>query len=545
MKTQATRQNADFHVVPERSERPVNTKMHSSAVLFRRTLELSEKGIQAEATALRRILPAANRRAGISSRRWMQWRYVATDLCCLFLSVAAITSLRFASKSVVVPDHSGWTIFKTLEHTTAYYLLFGGMSLGFAYVQGLYETAQTRLFEEEIRAVVKSVCWATLILSVLVYLLDAKEVFLVMLAGCALLSALLMTTWRVWERKLVEHRVDAGLNVRHALIVGAGKTGRAVAEALSRHKRLGVLVCGFLDQDHMGEPSVLGSIEDLPRVARAVFADEIIVTNPSERDLVQRAIAMARANRLDVKLVPELFDTTGRQPVIEYLGNLPVMALHEEPIPAAGLFIKRCLDVIVAGFALAALSPVLVVTAIAILLDSRGPVFYGSARLGRKGREFKCLKFRTMVANADALKESLRKGGEVEGPFFQMCEDPRVTRIGAFLRRYSIDELPQFWNVLKGDMSLVGPRPHPLDDWEALTTELESKATGNFHELQHLRLLEVTPGITGLRQVLDRRCASLERNLALDLEYIENWSLRMDMRILFKTVSVVLAGSGA
>jgi lipopolysaccharide/colanic/teichoic acid biosynthesis glycosyltransferase len=126
-----------------------------------------------------------------------------------------------------------------------------------------------------------------------------------------------------------------------------------------------------------------------------------------------------------------------------------------------------------------------------------------------------------------------------------MCEDPRVTRIGAFLRRYSIDELPQLWNVLKGDMSLVGPRPHPLDDWEALTTELESKATGNFHELQHLRLLEVTPGITGLRQIIDRRCASLERNLALDLEYIENWSLRMDMRILFKTVSVVLAGSGA
>jgi exopolysaccharide biosynthesis polyprenyl glycosylphosphotransferase len=344
---------------------------------------------------------------------------------------------------------------------------------------------------------------------------------------------------------LAERRVDAGLNVRHVLIVGAGATGRAVAEALSRHKQLGMKVCGFLDQDHVGEPSVLGGIEDLPRVARAAFADEIIVTNPSERELAQRAIAMARANRLDVRVVPELFDTMGRQPVIEYLGDLPVMALHEEPIPTAGLFIKRCLDVIVAGFALAAISPVLVATAIAIALDSRGPIFYGSARLGKKGREFKCLKFRTMVSNADDLKESLRKSSELEGPFFQMCGDPRVTRVGAFLRKYSIDELPQLWNVLKGDMSLVGPRPHPLDDWEALTLELENKPTGDFHELQHLRLLEVTPGITGLRQILDRRCPSFERNLALDLEYIENWSLRMDLRILCKTVAVVLAGSGA
>ncbi len=245
------RRNADLHVVPERSERPVNTKAPSSAVLFRRSLELSARDGQAEAP-LRLVLPAATRKAGISSRRWMQWRHVTTDMCCLCLSFAAIASLRFASISVLV-------------HTTAYYLLFGGMSLGFAYVYGLYEPAPMRSFENEIRAVVKSVCWATLILSVLIYLLGAKEVSPVVLAGCALSSALLLTTWRVWERKLVERRVDAGLNVRHVLIIGAGKTGRAVAEALSLNKQLGMVVCGFLDQDHGGEPSVLGGIEDLPR----------------------------------------------------------------------------------------------------------------------------------------------------------------------------------------------------------------------------------------------------------------------------------------
>jgi exopolysaccharide biosynthesis polyprenyl glycosylphosphotransferase len=521
----------------------VNTKIHSSAVLERQTLEVSERSGKAEATVLRRVFPATNREAGISNRRWMQWRYVTTDLCCLLLGFAVIASLRFTPKPAAGADQSGWTIFKTLQHTTACYLLFGGMSLGFAYVFGLYEMTQTRSFEKEVRAILKSIGWAALILSIMVYLLDAKQVSFLALAGCALSSALLLTSWRAWERKLVERRVNAGLNIRHVLIVGAGKTGRAVAGVLSRHKQLGMMVCGFLDQDHLGEPSVLGGVEDLPRVARAVFADEIIVTNSFEHDLAQRAIALARANRLDVKVVPELFDTMGHQPVIEFLEDLPVMALHEEPIPVAGLFIKRCLDVMVAGVALAALSPVLVVTAIAILLDSPGPVFYGSARLGRKGREFICLKFRTMVANADHLKKSLRKGSG--GPFFQMCGDPRVTRIGAFLRRYSIDELPQLWNVLKGDMSLVGPRPHPLDDWEALTIELERQASSDFHELQHLRLLDVTPGITGLRQIIDRRCSSFERNLALDLEYIENWSLRTDLRILCKTVAVVLAGSGA
>ena len=151
--------------------------------------------------------------------------------------------------------------------------------------------------------------------------------------------------------------------------------------------------------------------------------------------------------------------------------------------------------------------------------------------MGRKGRLFRCYKFRTMVSNADALKERLRQNNQRSGPFFKMADDPRITGLGRFLRRYSLDELPQLWNVVKGDMSLVGPRPHPVDEFAA-------------YEIEHLARLDVTPGITGLWQVTARRDPSFQRGMELDREYIRTWSLRSDMRILLRTFLAVVQGSG-
>ncbi len=217
---------------------------------------------------------------------------------------------------------------------------------------------------------------------------------------------------------------------------------------------------------------------------------------------------------------------------LESLGHIPLLALHEEPSPASGLFLKRLVDVVLSASVLLLSGPLLAATALAIKLDSPGPVLYRATRVGRKGRNFICYKFRTMVCAADQLKEALRRRNERDGPFFKMTNDPRVTSVGHFLRRYSLDELPQLWNVLKGEMSLVGPRPHPLDDFQR-------------YQFEHLRRLEVTPGITGLWQVTARRDPSFERAMALDLEYIEHWSLWTDLRILCKTVPVVLHGSGS
>jgi lipopolysaccharide/colanic/teichoic acid biosynthesis glycosyltransferase len=166
-----------------------------------------------------------------------------------------------------------------------------------------------------------------------------------------------------------------------------------------------------------------------------------------------------------------------------------------------------------------------------IRLDSRGPVLYCAQRAGRKGKLFRCYKFRTMVSGADRLKDDLRENNQRSGPFFKISNDPRITRLGRFLRRYSLDELPQLWNVVKGDMSLVGPRPHPLEDVAG-------------YEIEHLARLDVTPGITGLWQVTARRDPSFQRGMELDREYIRTWSLRSDMRILLKTFLAVVQGSG-
>jgi lipopolysaccharide/colanic/teichoic acid biosynthesis glycosyltransferase len=189
------------------------------------------------------------------------------------------------------------------------------------------------------------------------------------------------------------------------------------------------------------------------------------------------------------------------------------------------------LDVAVAGLTLMALAPLLAVIAGFIRLDSRGPVLYCAQRAGRKGKLFRCYKFRTMVSGADRLKDDLRENNQRSGPFFKISNDPRITRLGRFLRRYSLDELPQLWNVVKGDMSLVGPRPHPLEDVAG-------------YEIEHLARLDVTPGITGLWQVTARRDPSFQRGMELDREYIRTWSLRSDMRILLKTFLAVVQGSG-
>ena len=217
---------------------------------------------------------------------------------------------------------------------------------------------------------------------------------------------------------------------------------------------------------------------------------------------------------------------------VDHIGDVPVVTLHREPLPGAALFIKRLIDVIGAAAGLVLASPVMAMVGLLIRLDSPGPVVYSAERIGVKGRRFRCYKFRSMVTDAEHLKEELRARNQRQGPIFKIDNDPRITRVGGFIRRYSLDELPQLWNVLRGDMSLVGPRPHPVDEV-------------NHYELQHYRRLDVKPGLTCLWQIMARDCPSFELNMHLDLTYIENWSLRLDLRILFSTVRVLFAPEGA
>jgi exopolysaccharide biosynthesis polyprenyl glycosylphosphotransferase len=265
-------------------------------------------------------------------------------------------------------------------------------------------------------------------------------------------------------------------------------------------------------------------------LARAGFVDEVILAAPHARELTLRVLHTAQKLRLDVKMAPDLF---GCEPMreTERIGGIPLISLHEERLPVTGLLFKRALDIAVAAGGLILLGPILAVLALLIRLDSPGAALYAALRAGRKGRPFLCYKFRTMVRDAEGLKEGLRQQNQRSGPFFKIRNDPRITRTGRFLRRYSLDELPQLWNVLKGEMSLVGPRPHPMDDFSA-------------YAIEDLPRLDVTPGITGLWHVTARRDPSFQAGLSLDIEYIDRWSLGMDLRILLKTIGALLRGSG-
>ena len=377
----------------------------------------------------------------------------------------------------------------------------------------------------------KATFWATAILCIATRLLGASAISGSEVCAAGALHFAVLLAWRRGNHRKARTNSEAGPRAKNALIVGAGPVGRRVAASVEAHPESGRAVCGFLDDELPVGNRVLGRVSNLARLARAGFVDEVILAAPDNHDLMMRVLQEARRLRLDVTLVPDLFGCGPEASEMEGFGDLPAICLHHECKPSVGLFVKRMVDAVGAGIALVVLSPLLGLVAGMIKLDSKGRVLYAAPRAGYKGRSFRCYKFRTMVSNADDLKLSLRRQNQRSGPCFKITGDPRITRLGHILRRYSLDELPQLWNVLKGEMSLVGPRPHPLDDFAA-------------YEIEDLARLDVTPGITGLWQVTARRDPSFQRGMDLDREYIGTWSLAQDLRIIFRTVLALFEGSG-
>ena len=343
-----------------------------------------------------------------------------------------------------------------------------------------------------------------------------------------------LTGWLLWRylRQMARQGQARDAEARNVLIVGGGPVARSVARALRNDPLQHSLVRGFLADDVPLSPAVLGRIEDLDWLARAEFIDEVILALPDEPAQTRRAAEIALQNHLDIRAVPDLPPEFWLDATVDRIGGVPVVTLHREPLPSAALLLKRLLDIAGASLGLVLAGPLMAVVALMIRLDSPGPVIYAAERTGAKGRRFRCFKFRSMVTDADCLKEELRDRNQRQGPTFKIEDDPRITGIGGMIRRHSFDELPQLWNVLRGEMSLVGPRPHPVDDV-------------NHYELHHYRRLDVKPGITGLWQITARNCPSFELNMHLDLTYIENWSLLLDLRILASTVRVLFAPEGA
>lgn len=407
-------------------------------------------------------------------------------------------------------------------------LLHAALITLMGYSEGLQ--AGGRDIRQQLYILGKCVMWATTVLCLAYGLQGAPWTTSGLFCGAGALHFVALGVWRRQSDKQ-NHRPRQGVEMRNVLIVGAGGVGRRVASYVEKHPEGGRVLCGLLDDEGPMGNGVIGRVGDLARLARRGFVDEVILAAPHDRSLTTQVLREAQRLRLDVEIIPELFGCKPAATEFERVGDLPVICLHAERLPSVGMVLKRVVDIAGAGLLLTVLSPLLAVIAGLIKLGSRGTVFYSAPRAGRKGKRFRCWKFRTMVSDADALKDGLRQSNQRAGPFFKIADDPRITRIGRFLRRYSLDELPQLWNVLRGDMSLVGPRPHPVDDVAG-------------YEIEHLGRLDVTPGITGLWQVTARRDPSFQRGMELDREYIRTWSLRSDMRILLRTLLAVVQGSG-
>jgi exopolysaccharide biosynthesis polyprenyl glycosylphosphotransferase len=465
--------------------------------------------------------------------------FIWVVLDCLSVIVAGLIAFRI--RLAAPADPADGTLIQHIAGSNPivlflYLLLFSFYLVVFARIYGLYRSTDSRSGLNEQRMTVQATLTAGLLLCGTLYLLRAYAVSrLVMLMTVLLTMVMLMARRALW-RRLRQRRFLQGLETRNVLIVGDGRVGHALRNHLESLSHMGFRFKGFIAMDNRGEGSggsqVIGSLRNCVALARSLFVDEIYFSTPAEKQTVVSIVEEARALGIDVRVVPDLYDGLAWNAPVEFIGQFPTIPLHRREFPRDAFLLKRVMDLMFSSVGLLFLAPVMAVIGVMIRLDSPGPVFYTADRLGRKGRVFKCYKFRTMVEDADQKRGDLQHMNERDGVLFKISNDPRITKVGAWVRKYSLDELPQFWNVLKGDMSMVGPRP-------PLAAEVEK------YDLAHLRRLDVLPGITGLWQVEARQDPSFDSYISLDTAYVENWTLMLDLRILARTVGVVVAGTGA
>jgi exopolysaccharide biosynthesis polyprenyl glycosylphosphotransferase len=332
-----------------------------------------------------------------------------------------------------------------------------------------------------------------------------------------------------------------GRNLRSVLIIGSNRRAVELADRIANDGNLGYHMLGFVDDfwhdDSAPEKyknALRGPLQDVLTLLRTLAVDEVIIALPiaSNYRFAQQVIDWCKQQGIAVAFESRLFENSLRSsPLDARLHN--TITLYDATRSAWADALKRTIDIIVSACALIALSPILITVAVLIKVQSPGPIFFLQERLGIGKRRFKIYKFRTMVQNAESLLKNLEHLNQSGGPTFKLSRDPRITPLGAFLRKTSLDELPQLFNVLIGDMSLVGPRPLPLRDYEG------------FSQDWHRRRFSVRPGITCIWQITGRSSITFERWMELDMDYIDRWSIWLDLSILVKTIPAIIRGSGA
>lgn len=407
-----------------------------------------------------------------------------------------------------------------------------------------YQSHRTVPLRRELWTMSHIVGVGTVVLASVAYLFQFQQLSRAWFVLFVVLAAVFLWTEKMVLRLIARYVRSSGLNYRTILIVGTGKRALDIAKMISQHKYWGYKILGFVSDGHHlptnGENyRVVGNITDLRRILETGIdgerhaIDEIVFSVTRRKlDALRSVFLLAEELGIRTRVAMNFFPNRLARVELEELDGVPFLSFTTTPSNPSQMLVKRALDVVLSLLLLLLSFPVILLAALAIKLTSPGSVLFKQERIGLNGRIFTLYKFRTMIEHAHQRRAEVEHLNTMNGPVFKARSDPRVTSVGRFLRKFSFDELPQFWNVLKGDMSLVGPRPPiPEEVWR--------------YERWQRRRLSMKPGLTCLWQVSGRNDVDFDHWMKLDLQYIDNWSPSLDLKILLRTIPVVLSGRGA
>jgi exopolysaccharide biosynthesis polyprenyl glycosylphosphotransferase len=413
---------------------------------------------------------------------------------------------------------------------TAWALAYGAAWMGVIWLHQLDQLRSRWTLRGEFLDILRAVLTVAVVVFSLLFLVHAPEVSRLFLLALFVAQLVVSVVQRLGYRAFLVTARRREVGTRNVVVLGTGPVAHEIAMRLEAHPALGYRITGFMGQPSPSCPRVLGPLDDVEAVVHANVVDELVAAlSPDELPYLEpvTALALLEGKRLRVVLQPGVVPVSGGR--IERLGSHEIVTVSNAPDRLLALAAKRLIDVVVAALVLVVLSPFILVMAASIWLEDRGPVFFRQTRVGLHGRYFRIVKLRTMHPEAEQQLADLAELNEIEGQAFKLSADPRVTRVGWLLRRTSLDELPQFWNVLLGQMSVVGPRP-PLPEEIAV------------YDLWQRRRLSMKPGITGLWQVSARSHPEFDRWVELDLDYIDRWSLWLDLKIMARTPPAMFSG---
>ena len=406
-------------------------------------------------------------------------------------------------------------------------------------IDQVYRHWRSHPWLDQVYRITNATAKSMLVIMAVTFALNPLQYSRLLLIEAGVISITLLAVSRMIHNAILGRLRTRGVGTARTIIVGAGEIGRTVMRTIVARPDLGYQIVGFVDdnpekgESDIGRFRALGSTENLPALIEEEAIDEVIITLPWMYHRKITGIVRECARRqVTARIVPDLFQMSLSQVDVDDLGGIPLIGVREIGFGRSTLLIKRAIDVAGAVVGLTLGAPLLLLIGLIIRLDSPGPVIFRQTRVGSGGKLFEMFKFRSMREGAEAEQEQLQVLNEADGPLFKIREDPRLTRVGRFLRRTSLDELPQLGNVLRGEMSLIGPRPPTPNEVEG-------------YQEWHRRRLDGRPGMTGLWQVSGRSLLSFDETVLLDIYYIENWSLWLDFKIMLRTIPQVLFGEGA